>query len=273
MWEAPKAESFGVLVLSLWVATLEFLKFIFFRTGLLAIPFLPVSLFVRASSLDAKTLNHVGQNPSDVTKVIPHTSSTEISNLIPDIEIMAIAISLTEDGADYVKRFPTIGIVSLYPTLLQPKSRGSVRLATSNPFDRPKIDLGYFSDPADYPTARKAVRLALKCAEAMKAHGFPITRAHQLPEDPDDDENVDEYVRQRLRTVYHYTSTCRMAPADDLQPGVVDDELRVHGVENLRIADASIFPNVLATHMQAPTVMVAERCADFIARGLANRRD
>jgi choline dehydrogenase len=57
-----------------------------------------------------------------------------------------------------------------------------------------------------------------------------------------------------------------MAPEDDVRPGVVDDELRVHGVEGLRIADASIFPDVIATHLQAPVVMVAEKCADMIKR-------
>ncbi len=107
----------------------------------------------------------------------------------------------------------------------------------------------------------------------MKAQGFPIVRAHSVPERPDDDESVDDFVRKKSQTVYHYTSTCRMAPENDPQPGVVDDELRVHGVENLRVADASIFPNMLATHMQAPTVMVAERCADFIRRHWAKEGD
>jgi len=229
MWEVPKAESLGILALSIWVAILELLKYIFFRTGLLALN-TPVSLFVRASSLQEKTSDLIGQKPPDITKAIPQTSSTEISNLIPDIEIMALASPIAEDLTEYIKRFPTLGIATLYPALLQPKPRGSVRLASANPYDRPRVNLGYFSDPTDYPTARKAVRLALKCAELMKAQGFPITRAHQLPEHPDDDEDVDEYIRRWSRTIYHYTSTCRMAPVDDLQPGVVDDELKVHGV-------------------------------------------
>jgi choline dehydrogenase len=267
MWEVPKMESLGVLAISIWIVVLSLLKYIFFRTGLLAMSFLPVSLFVRASSIDPETSNLIAPTTSDVTKALPQTSSiTEIKNLIPDVEIMALASPLVENARDYVPRFPTVGIASLYPTLLQPKSHGSVRLASANPFDKPKIDLGYFSDPADFPTARKAVRLALKCAAAMKAQGFPIIRAHDLPDDPDDDESVDDFIKKKLRSAYHYTSTCRMAAEDDPCPGVVDDELRVHGVGNLRVADASVFPNVLATHMQAPTVMVAERCADFVRR-------
>lgn len=250
IWEVPKMGSFGLLVLSMLVAILELLKYIFFHAGLLAISFLPESLFVRVSSLNEKTLDLVGRNHSDVTEAIHQTSSTEIAQLIPDMEIKALASSLVEKGTEYIKRFPTLGIVSLYAALLQPKSRGSVHLATSNPFDQPRIDLGYFSDPADYPTARKPIRLAFKCADVMKIQGFPIMRAHHLPEDLEDDQNADEYARQQLRTVYHYTSTCRMAPVDDVRAkGVVDNELRVYRVENLRVADASVFPNVLATHM------------------------
>ena len=76
------------------------------------------------------------------------------------------------------------------------------------------------------------------------------------------DEDLDRFIRQRIGSTYHYTSTCRMAPEEER--GVVDDELRVYGVQNLRIADASIFPVVPSAHPQAPVVMVAERCADFI---------
>jgi choline dehydrogenase-like flavoprotein len=179
---------------------------------------------------------------------------------------MAIGGPIVDNTSDYIKRFPTQGLVSLFPTLLQPKSRGSVRLHTTNPYDTPKIDFGYFSDAADYPIARKAIRLALKCGSEMRASGFPIIEPHLVPSDPDDDECLDAFIREKLRTIYHYASTCRMGREQGEEQGVVGDELRVHGVLNLRVADASVFPNVLATHMQAPTVMVAERCADFIKR-------
>lgn len=267
MLEVPKAESFGIVALSIWALIIELLKYIFFRIGLFASPVIPVSLFVRSSSIDEKTSNFISQNPADITKDITKASSADIKGRIPDIEIMALAGPIVENGSDYVKRFPSLGIVSLFPTLLQPKSRGSVRLASANPYDNPKIDFGFFSDPTDYGVARKAVRLAIKCGELMKAQGFPIVRNHLVPDHPDDDKNVDEFVRQKSRSIYHYTSTCRMAPENDPEaPGVVDDELRVYGLENLRVADASVFPNVLAAHMQAPTVMVAERCADFLKR-------
>jgi choline dehydrogenase-like flavoprotein len=78
------------------------------------------------------------------------------------------------------------------------------------------------------------------------------------------DEALDGFIKRDVDTVYHYSSTCRMAPENDM--GVVDDELRVHGVRNLSIADASVFPSILACHLQAPVVMVGERCADFLKK-------
>ena len=110
--------------------------------------------------------------------------------------------------------------------------------------------------------ARKAVRLALRLGEAIKAQGFPILRGVVIPESETADEGLDDFIRRRARTTYHYSSTCRMAPESDV--GVVDDELRVHGVENLRVCDASVFPQIVAAHLQAPVVMVAEKCADMI---------
>ena len=153
---------------------------------------------------------------------------------------------------------------TLLTCLLQPKSRGTVRLASRNPDDRPKVDLGLLREPADFAMARKAVRLALRLGDTMKAEGFPLIRGVAVPAS-EQQKGMDDFIRQRARTTYHYSSSCRMAPESDAQaPGVVDDSLRVHGVSNLRVCDASIFPQIIASHMQAPVVMVAEKCASMI---------
>lgn len=78
------------------------------------------------------------------------------------------------------------------------------------------------------------------------------------------DADLDAFIKEWGRTTYHYSSSCRMAPEDDTIPGVVNDELQVHGVRGLRVADSSIFPQIPATHLQAPSVMVAEKCAELI---------
>lgn len=110
---------------------------------------------------------------------------------------------------------------------------------------------------------RKALRLGLSIARKVKDDGYPLER--MLQPDGESDEELDAFTRKYAQMIYHYSSTCRMAP--EAEEGVVDDELRVHGVHGLRVADASIFPDIPGTHTQAPTVMVAERCADFIVKG------
>jgi choline dehydrogenase-like flavoprotein len=82
----------------------------------------------------------------------------------------------------------------------------------------------------------------------------------------EDDIALDKFIRRRNRTAYHYSSTCRMAAKEDASGGggVVDPQLKVFGVEGLRVADASVFPWVLGAHLQAPVVCVAERCAEMV---------
>ena len=98
----------------------------------------------------------------------------------------------------------------------------------------------------------------------MKEDGYQISD-YRVPLS-ESDSDLDAFITEHGATTYHYSSTCRMAPEHEPFPGVVDDELRVHGVEGLRVADSSIFPQIVATHLQAPTVMVAEKCADLILR-------
>ena len=76
------------------------------------------------------------------------------------------------------------------------------------------------------------------------------------------DSQLEAYIRKNAQTLYHPTCTARMAPLED--GGVVDPRLRVHGIKGLRVADASVFPEIVGAHTMAPTVMVAEKCADLI---------
>lgn len=184
---------------------------------------------------------------------------------LPDIEVMPLATSAMDDLEEHKRHFSKIGVFSLLTTLLRPKSRGTVRLRSSDPHDRPKVDLDLLSDPEDFALARTAVHLALKLGDAIKEQGFPLLRGVSVPESDDSAEDMDKFIRHRARTTYHYSSTCRMASEHDLRaPGVVDESLRIHGTSNLRICDASVFPQILATHLMAPAVMVAEKCASMI---------
>lgn len=159
------------------------------------------------------------------------------------------------------------GALSFFCVLLKPESKGTVRLASLDPCQRPDCDLGFLTDPRDFPALRKAVRLGLALGRKTRDGGYPLGDM-LLPED-DSDETLDAFIRKTARTTFHYSSTCRMAP--EAEGGVVDDELRVHGIEGLRVADASVFPTIPATHLQAPAAMVASRCADFMLQSIRNQ--
>ena len=144
-----------------------------------------------------------------------------------------------------------------------------MRLSSADPRAPLLIDPAYLSDAADFAPLRAAVRLSLRLGDAMRARGYALADAARPASEADAD--VDAWIRRANRTTYHYESTCRMgARADAGWDGgaVVDARLRVYGVARLRVADSSVFPWVPRTHTQAPTVAVAEKCADMILKGM-----
>lgn len=162
----------------------------------------------------------------------------------------------------------TQGLFSLLNVLLHPRSKGTVRLNSRDPHAPLKIDPQYLSNPADLAPLRASLKLSLRLRDAMRARGYAMK--DWLVPTSESDDDLDSYIREHNRTTYHYSSTCRMAPENDPDGGgVLDDELRVHGVARLRVADTSIFPWILGTHLQAPAVMVAEKCADMLLKSNA----
>lgn len=247
MYNVSPDESMYKLVRNLWFTFIEFVKYILFGIGFFLCPNPQLFIFAQSKYLD-DNYNSVLPDPAASNGYLP-------SN-IPDIEIMHIPFSAWEFRKINDNEHPS----SLLCVLLRPKSQGTVRLASADPHERPSCDLGFLTDERDYPTLRKVVRLGLTLGRKVREGGYPMSDL-LLPED-DSDEQIDAFVRKSARTTFHYSSTCRMAP--EAEGGVVNDELRVYGVMGLRIADASIFPTIPATHLQAPAAMVASRCANFL---------
>ncbi|MEM1381728.1 MAG: GMC family oxidoreductase N-terminal domain-containing protein [Pseudomonadota bacterium] len=148
--------------------------------------------------------------------------------------------------------------------LLYPDSRGTVRLQSPSMGDAPLIDPNYLSDPRDLPRMRAGYRLCQRLADApsLKKHA-PHAREAQNGTETDDE--IDALVKAHAETVYHPVGTCRMGSDED---AVVTPDLRVRGVERLRVIDASVMPTIVGGNTNAPTVMIAERAADMI-RGAA----
>jgi choline dehydrogenase len=150
--------------------------------------------------------------------------------------------------------------MSIGATQLRPQSRGEIRLASADPFDDPAIDPNYLDEQADVDALVEGLRRAREIAQAEP---FDDVRGEEVwpGADRTTDEELAEHVRETSHTVYHPVGTCRMGSGDD---AVVDDDLRVHGVEGLRVVDASIMPTLTGGNTNAPTVAIAERAADLI---------
>jgi choline dehydrogenase len=154
--------------------------------------------------------------------------------------------------------------MTIGPTLLTPRSVGSMRLRSPNPLDHPVIDPQYLSDPEghDIKVMIAGVRKAQEifAAKEMKNYiGLPIMPNRVLQTDIE----IEEYIRLMSDGWWHPVGTCRMGN-DSL--AVVDSELRVRGITGLRVADASVMPTVPRCHTMAPTIMIAEKAADLILK-------
>jgi choline dehydrogenase len=140
------------------------------------------------------------------------------------------------------------------------RSRGRVMLASADPAARPVVDPAYFADQADLEVLVAGVRMAREIAACQPLAG--ITAGEVMPgEDVDDDERVRDWVRATSGTMFHPTGTCAMGGDAE---AVCDPELRVRGVEGLRVVDASVMPVTPRGNTNAPTIAVAERAADLV---------
>ncbi|MEV4252138.1 GMC family oxidoreductase N-terminal domain-containing protein [Spirillospora sp. NPDC049652] len=176
----------------------------------------------------------------------------------PDLELVFGPVPLI--GAGLVE--PTEHGVTLGTVLLRPESSGRVSLASDDPSDAPLIDPAYLSAPGDLPRLVQGLRMAEKLLDTPPLSRY-ATRPMAPLRDGDDDAALEAYVRAHAETLFHPTGTCRMGADED---SVVDPELRVRGVEGLRVADASVFPEIIRGHTHAPAVMVGEYAADLIRR-------
>ncbi|EKM48287.1 uncharacterized protein PHACADRAFT_109174 [Phanerochaete carnosa HHB-10118-sp] len=151
--------------------------------------------------------------------------------------------------------------------LLKPHLRGAVRPTSVDSCARPACDLTSLSDEQDWFMLRNAIRLGLAMARKAKEGDYSLYVMLQ-PESETNDA-IYTFVHKSIRMTFHYSLTYRMAP--EAEGGIVDDEPRMYGIEDLRIAEASIFPTIPATHLQVPTAMVAARCADFLKNARSSK--
>jgi choline dehydrogenase len=157
--------------------------------------------------------------------------------------------------------------VTITPCQVRPESRGSIHAKTADPRDYPRIIANYLSDPIDQQVAVAGIKWGRKVAAQPALKRYLHSATSPGDELQTDDEML-AYARMAGATLYHVVGTCRMGTDD---AAVVDPELRVRGVEGLRVVDASIMPRIVSGNTNAPTIMIAEKAADLIlGRQVAN---
>jgi choline dehydrogenase-like flavoprotein len=178
----------------------------------------------------------------------------------PDIQLHFVPVVLEDHGRTKVKAHG----FSCHVCVLRPESHGTVRLASPDPRDAPLIDPAFLTDPRDMAVMKAGVRTMYRILNAP-----PLSRHRgkdRYPIDFGDDDALDRLIRARADTVYHPIGTARMGSDAD---AVCDPKLRVRGVEGLYVADASIMPKLISGNTNAPSIMIGERCADFVKADLA----
>ncbi|KZT35292.1 alcohol oxidase [Sistotremastrum suecicum HHB10207 ss-3] len=189
----------------------------------------------------------------------------------PDLELVWAPLAFLDHG---FKTAPTgTEVFSLVATLLRPKSLGSLSLVSTDPFEKPRIDANYFAHQNDINVLIKGVRLCLRIARSRPLFNRLNLRSDNTDKDdvfwlgdadPDKvtDDEIHEWLKKNVETLYHPIGTARMGSSSE--SSVVNPTLRVHGVDNLRIVDASILPYQLSGHTTAPVIAIAERASDII---------
>ncbi|TDL17531.1 GMC oxidoreductase, partial [Rickenella mellea] len=191
----------------------------------------------------------------------------------PDLELISIPVFFAHHGHGFKMPPPGSECFCIVPVHLRPLSAGSITLNSSSAFDKPIIDANYFSHPNDLKVLVRGVRLALRIGRAAALQ--PLLDLKRDSDDKGDifwpgdadpdkvtDDELEKWIKENAETIYHPVSTARMG-CNDLE-SVVDPMLRVHGVECLRIADASVFPSQISGHPTATVVAVAEKAAHMI---------
>lgn len=206
----------------------DYLRWLFFKTGPLTSNVAEAGIFLR----------------------------TEEGLPAPDLQILFGPAYYRNHGLDR-SRAHTLGFG---PILIAPESRGNITLRSSNPLDPPAIRANYFSTERDMRVIIEGIRISRDIAHAK---AFDRYRGEELHPGASltTDEDIASFIRAEAQTLYHPAGTCKMG-RDPM--AVVDDRLRVHGIDALRVVDASIMPRIISGNTNAPTIMIAEKAAALL---------
>ncbi len=177
---------------------------------------------------------------------------------MPDLQFHFLAGAGAEAGVPSVP--PGSSGITLNSYTLRPKARGTVRLRSADPKAAPVVDPNFLGHPDDLKTSVEGVKIS---REIFSQHSLQkhIRRIRFPDAEVKTQAEFEDYARQYGRTSYHPTCTCKMG-TDEM--AVVDPQLRVRGIDGLRICDSSVMPSLIGSNTNAPTIMIGEKAADMI---------
>jgi choline dehydrogenase len=203
-------------------------------------------------------LTHSGPGVSNIAEAGAFVRTALAPDARPDVQLHFVPAQLDDHGRN---RLPGHGF-TVHACVLRPASRGVITLRSSRPEDRPRIAARYLSAPGDLTVLLEGMRLS---REIIAASPFaPFRGAEVFPgETLTTSEELTAIVRRKAETIYHPVGSCRMGRDE---AAVVDSELKVRGVEALRVVDASVMPRLIGGNTNAPTMMIAEKAAELLTR-------
>ena len=223
-------------------------------------------------------LQGVGQNLRDHPLVAVRMRIREGIPVSADSPMMQIALRYTAEGSSARNDVQIMATSYSIPVGVDPSGRdsfslicmlelangaGELRLASPDPHVQPHLDYRFLVDPWDRRRLREAVRLCIRLLEQDAYKAVVAERLAPTDQDLDSEEALDDWLMRSVSTTHHISSTCKMGPTSD-PLAVVDQHCRVHGLEGLRVVDASVMPNVVRANTNATTIMIAERVADWV---------
>jgi choline dehydrogenase-like flavoprotein len=208
-----------------------------------------------------ETLKFFTKRAGLLTTVIAETGGfikSESSLSEPDLQLHFVPAAMDDHGRNN-KLLCTYGL-AIHVCLLRPKSRGTITLNSNKISQHPRIHMNMLDHQDDIDAMIKGVRIAKRILSTP-----PLSNTHVKYIFPDDhcssDQEIHEFLKNKSNTIYHPVGTCKMGQ-DEL--AVVDDKLKVHGIEQLRVVDASIMPTLISGNTNAPTMMIAAKAAESI---------
>ncbi|MCH7626270.1 MAG: mycofactocin system GMC family oxidoreductase MftG [Chloroflexi bacterium] len=185
-----------------------------------------------------------------------HRNDMQMSPILMTSEHRPAGIALDEEGT----------YTGFSVALQKAVTAGRLKLRSSDPKEQPDLDYSYLTDPWDRERMRGAVRLCVEISQRPEYEGILVKRVAPDDEVLTDDDALDRWILQYVGTQHHSSGTCKMGPSSD-SSAVVDQYCKVHGLDGLRVIDASVMPDVVRANTNATVIMIAERVADFISDG------